>query len=51
MAETAVRRHKHLIGPKLRAHTFAGQQGKVALAVRELNRMIREAKPVAILRS
>ena len=51
LAETAVRRHKHLIGPKLRAHTFAGQQGKVALAVRELNRMIREAKPVAILRS
>ena len=50
LAETAIGRYKHLIGPKLRARTYAGQQGEVALAVQVLNRMIREAKP-ATLRS
>ena len=48
LAETAIGRYKHLIGPKLRARTDAGQQGEVALAVQVLNRMIREAKPVTI---
>jgi hypothetical protein len=41
LAETAMGRWKHLIGPKLRAHTLSGQQGKVALAVSVLNRMAR----------
>ena len=50
LAETAIGRYKHLIGPKLRARTDAGQQGEVALAVHVLNRMIREAKPVTIRR-
>ena len=51
LIETAIGRYKHLIGPKLRARTDAGQQGEVALAVQVLNRMIREARPVAIRRS
>jgi hypothetical protein len=51
LVETAIGRYKHLIGPKLRARTDAGQQGEVALAVQVLNRMIREAKPVTIRRS
>ena len=48
--ETAIGRYKHLIGPKLRARTDAGQQGEVALAVHVLNRMIHEAKPVTLRR-
>src|SRR5438270_704749 len=48
LAETAIGRYKHLIGPKLRARTFAGQRGEVALAVQVLNRMVRQAKPVTI---
>ena len=50
LAENAIGRYKHLIGPKLRARTDAGQQGEVALAVHVLNRMIREAKPLTIRR-
>ena len=41
-------RYKHLIGPKLRARTLPGQQGKVAIAVNVLNRMIRTGKPATI---
>ena len=48
LAETAVGRYKHLIGPRLRARTRAGQRGEVALAVAALNRMIRVAKPVSV---
>jgi hypothetical protein len=48
LAETAIGRYKHLIGPKLRARTDLGKQGEVALAVQVLNRMIRKAKPVTI---
>jgi hypothetical protein len=50
LAENAIGRYKHLIGPKLRARTDAGQQGEAALAVQVLNRMIRQAKPVSIRR-
>ncbi len=50
LAENAIGKYKHLIGPKLRARTDAGQQGEVALAIHVLNRMIREAKPVTIRR-
>lgn len=49
LAETAMSRWKHLIGPKLRARTPSGQQGETATAVLVLNRMIRTAKPVSIL--
>jgi len=44
-------RYKGLIGPKLQARHRDAQAGEVALAVQVLNRMIREAKPVAIRRS
>ena len=48
--ETTIGRHKHLIGPKLRARSRPSQHGEVALAVQVLNRMIREAKPVSVRR-
>ena len=48
--ETTMGRYKHLIGPKLRARRRPAQLGEVALAIQVLNRMIREAKPVAIRR-
>ncbi len=51
LVETAIGRHKHLIGPKLRARTLPGQQGEAAIAVAALNRMIRTAKPVSIRRA
>jgi len=47
-AETAMFRYKHLIGPKLRARSLPAQQGKVAIAVAVLNKMIRTAKPVSV---
>ena len=47
LAETAMGRWKHLIGPRLRARTLPGQQGEAALAVSVLNRMTRTAKPVS----
>ena len=49
-AETIMSRYKHLIGPKLRARSRAGQLGEVALAVQVLNRTIHTAKPVSIRR-
>ena len=48
--ETIMGRYKHLIGPKLRARSRPAQLGEVALAVQVLNRMIREAKPIAVCR-
>ena len=51
LVETAIGRYKHLIGPKLRARTLAGQQGEAALAVAVLNRMIRTAKPISARRT
>ena len=47
-AETAMARHKHLIGPKPRAQCLPAQQGGVAIAVAVLNTMIRTAKPVSV---
>lgn len=48
LAETAVGRYKHLIGPRLRARSLPGQQGEAALAVQVLNRMIQAAKPASV---
>ena len=48
LAETAVGRHKAIIGPKLRARGLPAQQGEAAIAVEVLNRMIRVAKPVSV---
>ena len=49
-AATVMSRYKHLIGPRLRARSRAGQHGEVALAVQVLNRTIRTAKPIRIRR-
>jgi len=49
-AGTAMGRYKHLIGPKLRARSWPGQHGEVALAVRVLNCTIREANSISICR-
>lgn len=46
--ETAIGKYKHLIGPTLRARSLPNRQGKVALAVHALNRMIHAAKLVSI---
>jgi hypothetical protein len=48
LAETAIGRYKHLIGPKLRARSLPAQQGEVAVAVEALNRMTRAAKPISV---
>jgi hypothetical protein len=46
--ETAVGRHKAIIGPKLRARILPAQQGEAAMATEVLNRMIRVAKPISM---
>src|SRR3954451_22303841 len=48
LAETTVGRYKAIIGRRLRARVLPAQQGKAAIAVEALNRMIRIAKPVSI---
>ena len=48
LIETAIGRYKSIIGSRLRARTFAAQQGKIAIAVEALNRMIRIAKPISV---
>jgi transposase len=48
LAETAVGRHKAIIGSKLRARTLPAQQGEAAVAAEVLNRMIRAAKPISV---
>src|SRR3712207_4130752 len=48
LAETAVGRHKAIVGPKLRARSLPAQQGEAAMAAEVLNRMIRAAKPLSI---
>ena len=48
LIETAIGRYKSIIGSRLRARTFAAQQGEVAIAVEALNRMIRVAKPISV---
>ncbi len=48
LAETAVGRHKAIIGPKLRARGLPAQQGEAAMAAEVLNRMIRAAKPISV---
>ena len=48
LAETAMSRWKHLIGPRLRARTLPGQQGEAAVALSVLNRMTCAAKPGSV---
>ena len=47
-AETAVGRHKAIIGPRLRARTLPAQRGETAIAASVLNRMLQVAKPVSV---
>ena len=49
--ENTIGRYKHLIGSELRARNLTAQQGKAAIAIAALNRMIRVAKPVSVRRS
>jgi hypothetical protein len=48
LVETTIGRYKAAIGPRLRARIFRNQQGKAAIAVEALNRMIRTAKPISV---
>ena len=48
IVETTIGRYKHIIGPKLRARSTAGQKGEIAIASCALNHMIRTAKPISI---
>ena len=48
IVETTIGRYKHIIGPKLRTRSIAGQKGAVAMAICALNQMIRIAKPISI---
>ena len=47
LVETTIGRYKHIIGPKLRARSMAGQKGEVAIAIHAINRMIQIAKPIS----
>ena len=47
IVETTIGRYKHIIGPKLRARSTAGQKGEVFIAICALNQMIRTAKPIS----
>ena len=40
LAETTMGRYKSLIGPRLRARGFAGQQTEAAIGVAVLNRLL-----------
>jgi hypothetical protein len=48
LIETAIGRYKSIIGSRLRARTFAAQQGEIAIGVEALNRMVRVAKPISV---
>ncbi len=48
LAETAMFRYEHLIGPKLRARSLPAQRGEVAIAVAALNTMTQTAKPISV---
>ena len=49
--ETTMGRYKGLIGPRLRARGFAGQQTEAAIGVAVLNRMLQAGRPDAVRRS
>jgi hypothetical protein len=47
LVETAMFRYKTLIGPRLRARTFATQQGEAMMACSVLNRMTQLGMPIS----
>ena len=50
LVETAMGRYKSLIGPRLRARSFSGQQADAAVGVAVLNRMLDAGRPDSVHR-
>ena len=50
LVETAMGRYKAIIGPRLRARSFDGQQGEAAVGVAVLNRMLDAGGPDSVRR-
>ena len=50
LVETAMGRYKAIIGPRLRARSFAGQQAEAAAGVAVLNRMLDAGRPDSVRR-
>jgi transposase len=50
LVETTMGRYKSLIGPRLRARGFAGQQTEAAIGVAVLNRMLAAGRPASVRR-
>jgi hypothetical protein len=48
LVETAMGRYKAIIGPRLRARSFSGQQAEAAVAVAILNRMLNAGRPDSV---
>lgn len=48
LAETAMSRYKTIIGPSLKARTFANQKAEAAIAVRCINRMTALGMPISL---
>jgi len=48
LVETTMGRYKSLIGPRLRARSFAAQQTEAAIDVAVLNRMLVAGRPDSI---
>lgn len=51
LVETTMGRYKAIIGPCLRARSFAGQKAEAAIGVAVLNRMLGAARPDSVRRS
>jgi hypothetical protein len=50
LVETAMGRYKAIIGPRLRARSFSGQEAEAAFAVAVLNRMLDAGRPDSVRR-
>jgi hypothetical protein len=50
LVETTMGRYNTLIGPRLRARGFAGQQTEAAIGVAVLNRMLQAGRPDSVCR-
>jgi hypothetical protein len=48
LAETTMGRYKRIIGPQLRARSFAGQRTEAAIGVAVLNRMLGAGRPDSV---
>jgi hypothetical protein len=48
LVETAMGRYKAIIGPRLRARSFSGQQAEAAVSVAILNRMLDAGRPDSV---